>query len=174
LLSLGSSTTRKLTGGPDGSDPSHRSVVVTASALVAVALLAGCGYGDDDEAKSTTTTGAATWSGPPRPAEDGTISVEGFNEYAESLPESERLPKPLAVEFLRPREPYDVSAKMRTGGATVYVLRENLEDDSVRAERHQLGFGLVSGGRWRLLTAQVAYQCQLDRGHQDFSAELCL
>jgi hypothetical protein len=31
LSGRGSSTTRKLAGGPDGSDPSHRSVVVTAS-----------------------------------------------------------------------------------------------------------------------------------------------
>ena len=145
-----------------------------ASALVAVTLLAGCGYGDDDDEQSTTTVEPASWSGPPRPAEDGTISVEGFNEYAESLPETERLPRPLAVEFLRPREPYEVSTKMRTGGATVFVLRDNLEDDSVRAERHQLGFGLVSGGEWRLFTAQVAYQCQPNRGHQDFSPELCL
>jgi hypothetical protein len=145
-----------------------------ASALFAVVLLAGCGYGDDDAAKSTATTQSATWSGPPRPAEDGTISVEGFNEYAESLPESKRLPKPLAVEFLRPREPYAVSTKMRIGGGTVFVLRDNLEDDSVRAERHELGFGLVSGGKWHLFTAKVAYMCQPNRGHQDFSAELCL
>ena len=114
--------------------------------------------------------------GPARPglAEDGTISVEGFNEYAESLPEQSVCRQPLAVEFVRPSEPYEVTTKMWTGGATVFVLRDDLEDDSVRAERHQLGFDLVSGRRVAPLHAQVAYRCQPNRGHQDFSPELCL
>lgn len=143
-------------------------------AVIALVALGGCGYGDDDDAKTTTKVEPATWTGPPKPAENGTISVEGFNEYAESLPQARRAPRPLAIEFVRPREPYQVTTKMRIGGGTVFVLRDNLEDDSVRAERYELGFGLITGGVWRLFTAKVAYRCQPRRGHQGFSPELCL
>lgn len=147
-----------------------------ASALVAVGLLAGCGYGDGDDAQSTTTVEPATWSGPPRPAEDGTISVEGFNEYAQQeLPAEKRVPRELAIEFLQAEEPYEVTLDTsRPGGTTVTVLKDNLEDDSVRAQRHILEFSLFSGGVVNLSEARVEYRCQAGRGQQDFSPELCL
>lgn len=146
-----------------------------ASALVVLALLAGCGYGDDD-ASSTTTVVPATWSGPPEAAEDGTISVAGFNEYAQQeLSAEDRVPRELAIEFLQVQEPYEVTVDTsRAGGATVMVLKDDLEDDSVRAQRYTLEFGLFSGGVVKLTEARVDYMCQPNRGHQDFSPELCL
>jgi hypothetical protein len=149
--------------------------------LVAVALLVGCGSddGDGDASPGTgtvPTTAPTAWAGPPQPAEDGTISVAGFNEYAQQeLPESKRVPRELALEFLQVASPpYEVELETRPGGTTVTLLRDNLEDDSVRAQRYTLEFALVSGGVVNLSSARVDYQCQPNRGHQDFSPELCL
>lgn len=147
--------------------------------LALVVLLAGCGFDayDSGESSGTVSTAPAptTWSGPPQPADDGTISVAGFNEYAQqSLPESKRTPRDMAIEFLQVKEPYDVSLDTRAGGTTVTVLRDSLEDDSVRAQRHTLEFALFSGGVVNLSSAKVEYRCHQGRGHQDFSPELCL
>lgn len=150
--------------------------------LIAVALLlAGCG-GDEsngsegsDGSSGTFTTAPTAWDGPPEPAEDGTISVAGFNEYARTLPDEDRMPRGLALEFLQVEAPpYEVDVETRPGGTTVTVLRENLEDDSVRAQRYTLEFALVSGGDVSLSSARVDYRCQPDRGHQNFTPELCL
>jgi hypothetical protein len=149
-------------------------------ALVAVALLAGCGSDDDEGSDASTgtvpTTAPMAWAGPPQPAEDGTISVAGFNEYAQQeLPESKRVPRELALEFLQVESPpYDLVEATRPGGTTVTVQRDNLEDDSVRAQRYTLEFALFSGGVVNLSSARVDYQCQPNRGHQNFSPELCL
>lgn len=122
----------------------------------------------------TTTSVPTSWSGPPQAGPDGSIAIDGFNEYAAThLPAEKRVPRELAVEFLRPSGSYDVQVTNRVGGATVVVLQDNLEDDSVHAIRHELGFGLVTGGKWRLFTAKAAYKCQQGRGHQNFTAELC-
>ena len=154
---------------------------LASAALVAVVLLAGCGSGDDeggDDAASGTvpTTAPIVWGGAPQPAEDGTISVAGFNEYAQQeLPESKRVPRELALEFLQVESPpYDVELDTRPGGSTVTLLRDNLEDDSVRAQRYTLEFALVAGGEVSLSSARVDYRCQPNRGHQDFAPELCL
>jgi hypothetical protein len=143
--------------------------------LVAVALLvAGCGYGDDDDGNDAENGSTPTsWSGPPKPDENGMLAVDEYNEYAESLPAEDRQPREMVLEFLQPRDPYEITVNMRPGGATAVVLRDDLEDDSVRAERTQVELGLGSGGVWRLNSAQVMYQCHEGRGHAGFSPELC-
>jgi hypothetical protein len=149
----------------------------SSGALLAVAvLLSGCGATDQSSGTATETQSApATWSGSPPAAGDGTISVEGFNAYAEGLPESKQNPRSLAIEFLRLREPFEVTQDTsRAGGSKVFVLRDNLEDDSVHAQRYTLEFSLVSQGKLQLDAARVDYQCQPERGHQDFSPKLCL
>ena len=165
-----------------------------ASAAVLLLLLvpAGCGSDDDESSAGdstttvetkkvptmpaeTETTSTITWSGPPQPAEDGTISTEGFNEYAQTLPESKRNDaQALALEFVRPQKPYTVASDQRLGGTTFTITRTGLEDDSVRAIRYVLGFALVSGGEVKLMDAKAQYQCHEGRGHQEFSSELCL
>ena len=143
--------------------------------LVVVVLAAGCGGGDDDGGNGNGTAGgSSSWSGPPKPDENGMIAVEEYNEHAESLPSEQRKPRPMVLEFLEPGEPYDLTVNERPGGATAVVLRENLEDDSVKAERTQVELMLGSGGEWRLSSAQVMYQCHEGRGHAGFSPELCL
>jgi hypothetical protein len=102
------------------------------------------------------------------------LAVGEYNEYAESLSSEQRQPRPMVLEFLQPRDPYDLTVNERAGGATAVVLRDDLEDDSVKAERTQVELGLGSGGEWRLMSAQVMYQCHEGRGHAGFSPELCL
>jgi hypothetical protein len=150
-----------------------------ASALLAISavLLVGCGSDDEPDASSGTvpTSAPMAWGGPPKPAEDGTISVAGFNEYAQQeMPEEKRVPRDMAIEFLQVQEPYTITLDTRPGGTTVVVLKDNLEDDSVKAQRHTLEFALVSGGVVNLGEARVDYRCHKNRGHQDFSPELCL
>ncbi len=165
-----------------------------ASAVIVFALglaLGACGSSSPSSGTTTsepttqmtstgsTSTGATTsvptsWSGPPQAGPDGSIAIDGFNEYAEAhFPAEKRVPRELAIEFLQPTGKYEVDVTNRTGGATVVVLRDSLEDDSVHAIRHELGFGLITGGKWRLFTAKAAYKCQQGRGHQEFTAELC-
>ena len=103
------------------------------------------------------------------------MSVQGFNEYVHTLPPSRRGgPKELALEFLKPRGKYLLTMTTRPGRSTVTVIRDNLEDDSVRAERYVLNFALVTGGRVVLMEARVAFRCQQGRGDQRYSARLCV
>ena len=53
------------------------------------------------------------------------------------------------------------------------VLRDGLEDDSVRAERYVLELER-DGGIWKLVSARRDQRCQAMRGHQEFSPALCV
>lgn len=148
------------------------------AALILLALvlaLAGCGGNGDDE--------APTWAGPPRPAEDGTVAVDGFNEYADEVEGAwERSPIRAAGEFLALQEPNAANTSMVMAGSggeigstvTVTVLLDGLLDDSIRTHRYVLGFERRDDGTWRLASARFAQRCQPGRGHQHFSPELCL
>lgn len=151
------------------------------SALAILALVALSGCGDEESTSRETTTETqgtltlqpgAAWPGPPRASANGTLEVDEYNDYLETLDEVPE-PKRLALEFLNPRQPFEITEETRPGGATVVILRDDLEDDSVRAERYELEFGMGSGGRWRLNSAKVAYQCHQGRGHQDFRPTIC-
>ena len=136
--------------------------------LLAVLLLAACGGGD--EAGSTPTVDGTRWSGPAelRPAE-GVLDVDDFDRHAESVDEAwERDPELLAREFLRVQ---DGEADVADG--RVVVTRDNLQDDSVRAERWVLELERDSDG-WRLRSARWEQRCHVGRGHQSFGNDLCL
>jgi hypothetical protein len=163
-----------------------------ASATLTVALalaLAGCGSkssipastnGSNGSIGTDTNTGTTPvpreWTGPPPAAKDGSIPIDGFNEWAEAnISLDKRGPTYLAKRFVGPENAKGASVDVtnRTGVAAATVTRDNLEDDSVKAIRYELGFGLVTGGKWRLLTAKVEFQCHQGRGHADWSSELC-
>ena len=140
-----------------------------AASVLAIAV-AGCGWGDE-----------ATWAGPPDAAEDGTVAVDEFNAYAEDVDELwEGSATMAATEFLRldertvARTSIEAEASPEgTGPETVVVTLDGLADDSVRAERWTLRFEPV-GERYRLTSALREQRCQPERGHQDFSPELCV
>jgi hypothetical protein len=139
--------------------------VIRIVVVLAVLLLAACG-GDGDG----TPGGDATWNGPAelRPR-DGTLDVEAFHRYADATDADwERDPEELAREFLRVAD-----SDAEVDGSRVFVTRDNLEDDSIRAERWVLELE-PDGERWRLVGARWEQQCHVGRGHQAFSAELCV
>ncbi|MGF1540760.1 MAG: WD40 repeat domain-containing protein [Pleurocapsa sp.] len=58
----------------------------------------------------------------------------------------------------------------------VTITQTNLADDSVQAIRYRLEFapyGDTDRGQWRIIWAGQQFQCQRDRGHQQWSGELC-
>jgi len=136
---------------------------------LSVALVAGCGAEDDAGAPATTEP-APEWSGVPelRP-EGGTLEVDGFRSYAEAVDEAwERDPEALAREYLRLED-----GVLTVDDSRVTLLRDGLEDDSVRAERWVLDLER-DGDRWTLAAARWEQRCHQGRGHQDFGNELCL
>jgi hypothetical protein len=138
-------------------------------AVVAVAVLAGCG---GDEAK--------TWEGPPRPLPaNGNLPVEEFNAYLDDAGEPPTLSRlTIATAYVLPivGDAASLSVAQLTetaGGPPPIEVLVRPNDDSVREQRYELavedtleGFRLASG-RW-------AQRCHTGRGHQDWSTEPCL
>ena len=130
-----------------------------------LALVAGCGGGGESAGGD-----APGWSGPAelRPL-DGTLETAEFERYADAADAPwEQDPERLAREFLR----LDDGA-VSVEGETAVLLRDDLQDDSVRAERWVLELDR-DGDEWRLLRASWEQRCHVGRGQQDFRPELCI
>lgn len=143
------------------------------AALLSVVALAACS--SDGEGNEH------VWAGPPDPAADGTVAVEGFTEHQEDVDEPwEGSAAMAAAEFLRLDERTAATTTIEgratgegAGPETVTVTLDGVFDDSVRAERWTLEFE-PDGDDYRLVSAALAQRCQVDRGHQDFSPEPCV
>ena len=141
--------------------------------LVAATVLAGCGGGGD--------RGSAEWPGPPAPAANGVVAVDGFVDYATKVDAAwERSAATTAAEFVRldrrtaARTRIDGRASAEgTGPESVTVTLDGLLDDSIRAERWTLAF-TPENGTFRLTDARRAQRCRPGRGHTAFSAEPCV
>jgi hypothetical protein len=135
--------------------------------------LSGCGGGDGES--------GASWDGPPAPAADGSVDVEGFNEFASEVDETwEKAPALAAGEFLRldTRTASSTSIEAESGPeglgpTTVTVTLDGLADDSIRSERWELEFA-SDDGAYRLTQARWAQRCHEGRGHTEFSTEPCV
>jgi hypothetical protein len=152
-----------------------RTMIRVSFLLVLVSLLAGCGGGEDDER-------IAGWLGPPKATRSGEVEVDSFNRYADDAaePSFEISPLRTALEFLgldnrRVRMTSVVLTQPAEGGdeAEVTATLDGLLDDSIRAERYVLVLERRDDV-WRLRSARWAQQCQANRGHQNFSTELCV
>ena len=55
----------------------------------------------------------------------------------------------------------------------ILVTQDNLADDSVKAIRHILLLE-QENQYWKIIEQEKLFQCYHNRGHQDFSEELCL
>jgi len=132
-------------------------------ALVLGTTVAACGGADDAEPP-------ASWSGLQRPyPADGVLPVDGFRAYAESQDADwERDPETLVREYTRLA---DGAVTVESGRVT--LLRDSLEDDSVRAERYVLELER-DDDVWTLVSARWEQRCHEQRGHQEFSPELCV
>ena len=138
-------------------------LLVTISALA----LAGCG---SNEAAPGETATAVGWEGVAelRP-QGGELEVDPFRRFAESVDAVwERAPEPLVREYLGLDD-----GSIVVEGEQAILLRDNLEDDSVRAERWVLELER-DGELWTLASARWEQRCHQGRGHQDFGNELCL
>jgi len=146
----------------------------SAAVLLSALALAGCSNDVDNDQ-------AAAWAGPPDPAADGTVAVDGFVEYTDGVEEHwEGSPAMSAGEFLRLDERDAARTSIAsatpaegTGPATVVVTLDGLFDDSVRAERWTLTF-TPDGDVYELSAAEWAQRCQPGRGHQAFTPEPCI
>jgi hypothetical protein len=163
-----------------------------AAALVAAVLVTGGCAGDDEAAEpvtvtvtvtetaaSTTTAAPDTWAGPPDPADDGTLSVEEFNAYAESFEEPWERDIALVTDEFIQRDTIEAANSSYQGSvnndtATTSLVLDGLFDDSVRAWRYDLTLSQRPDGTWRIDSARWGQRCQRGRGHQAFTAEPCI
>jgi len=82
--------------------------------------------------------------------------------------EWERDPEGVAREYLQMEE-----GDASLDGSMMTILRDGLEDDSIRAERWILELEPL-GDRWQLVSARWEQRCHPGRGHVTFSPERCI
>jgi hypothetical protein len=152
--------------------------------LVAAALLAaGCGYGDDDDDDQSAAPQTQTTPRVPEPGDGtGSLPVDEFNTFVEqSQPAFANSALRTAIEFSNAGEGQAATtsviasegAEGTSNEASVTVTRQGLADDSVRAVRYVLVLDRNGDGTWQVRTARRLQRCQQNRGHQNFSPQLC-
>ena len=114
------------------------------------------------------------WPGPPKADSQGRVPVAAFNAYLDDYPDYAESPETLAVEFVKlgDREASTTTLVAQANGSVTVTLL-GLADDSVASERYQLVVE-KNGDDWRLTSAVRTQRCRVGRGHQDYSAALCL
>jgi hypothetical protein len=141
-------------------------------ACLAVFGVAGCG-GESAQ---------PDWPGPGQPGADGSLEVASFNEFLADEGELyARSPFAAVTEFLRLDDATAASISLVSQApgearspVTVVATLDRLFDDSVRAQRYVLVLDLGTDESWRVRSAKVTQRCWPGRGHQTFSAELCV
>ncbi|MDQ1386070.1 MAG: D-methionine transport system substrate-binding protein, partial [Actinomycetota bacterium] len=130
-------------------------------------------------ATTSTSPSLSNWTTPTNNP-DGSIAVANFNALLDSEhPPWASSPERIANDFLN-TDTIDAStvATHVTGlspqAAEVVVNADGLRDDSVHAVRYNLHLVRQPDQTWRLATGAWSQQCQPDRGHQDFTTELCV
>ncbi len=142
-----------------------------ASALIAVTFLAGCAFGGG--VPSVTTVQAE----PEPPAAPGPLepnAVSSFNANVTKVLPRNASAERTARAFLGETPAYTFQAQEEASTAVVTVTSPNLADDSVRNERYEVRLARAANGWWVIASYRRTYRCQPNRGHQDFSPELCL
>ena len=110
----------------------------------------------------------------------GTVDVTAFNEFLAAQPAGVAGPCDAARVLLHLERPEPlatavvVDTQPVAGGAVVTVTLDGLLDDSVAAVRYAFEMTAAPGAPMRITTGTWAQRCQPDRGHQDFSTELCV
>jgi hypothetical protein len=156
-----------------------------AAVLIAAAVLAGgCGYGDDDDEEPNPPPPAPAAPTVPEPdATTGALAVQEFNGFVDrTRPSFATSALRTAIEFTNAGEGQAArtsvvaseGAEGNADEASVTVTRMGLADDSVRAVRYEVTLDRNADGTWRLRTARRVQRCHPNRGHQDFSPELCM
>jgi hypothetical protein len=162
----------------------RRSPTLLIAAAAALLLAGGCGYGDDDDDEQTPSAQGQAAPRLPEPEDEtGMLPVEDFNEFLEAeRPAFATSALRTAIEFVHAGEGEAASTSVHASEgpegagdeASVTVTRDGLADDSVRALRYVIALERGNDGSWRLRSAQRLQRCQPERGHQDFSPQLCI
>jgi hypothetical protein len=173
---------------------------VRALPLLLAVLLASACAGDDSTTETITVTNATTvtltetttepapappesWAGLPQPLPaGGTLPVDAFDAYAESLDEPWEGSLLGTVDEFVGRDATDgpdVSFEAATGPegagpASATLVLDGLLDDSIRSRRYELTLSRRDDGTWRIDSAAWAQSCREGRGHQDFSPAPCI
>ena len=161
-----------MAGACGGDDKATETVTVAETATVTVTETA--------PAATTTTPTSGSWTGLPEPPPaDGTLPVDEFNAYAESVDEPwERDVALVTEEYVRPDET-EVANRSYQGSVNNDTATTSL---APRRAVRRLGPGTplrpdaepATGRTWRVDSARWAQRCQRGRGHQDFTAEPCI
>jgi hypothetical protein len=160
-------------------------IIVRLAVLLALLMLAGGCGGDGDDDDDGPASSPSAQAAPPLPEADpgtGVIDVEDFNGYlAEARPSFATDALSTAEEFVHVDEGQAATTTVvenegaEGGGdeASVQVTRDGLADDSVRAVRYDVVLEKADDGMWRVRSAKRLQRCHSNRGHQDFSPQLC-
>ena len=155
-----------------GDESATETVTVTSTTTVTVT-----------EPPPGTTTGATTPPRLPFPLPtDGTLPVEAFNAYTESIDEPwERDLAAVTNAFVEAgasdatqRSFQATSSGEGAVSASASLTLGGLLDDSVRAQRYDLELNARDDGTWSVESATWSQRCQEGRGHQTFTPEPCL
>ena len=129
---------------------------------------------------STTAPQSDGWSGDVATLVDtstGRLDVAPFNDFLSSGGASLATPCDAARVLLHLDRPLDDGATavvIAEPGGIVVATIDHLADDSVAAVRYVLLFAGDDDGSLRLASGSWMQRCRPERGHEDFSTDLCV
>ncbi len=149
-----------------------------AALLLSVVALVGCNGSDEDDSGEDSDV---SWTAEHLVDLDDAMLVAEFNTYAESVDEQwERTPVTVVAEMLRmdssDNPNVSVTSVAQAEAATeaiVTVTYSRLLDDSVEATRNTVTLRR-EGDVWRVARVERSVKCKPGRGHQSFSADVCV
>jgi hypothetical protein len=143
-----------------------------AACLVTMAVISACSPPGGDEPSATPSPRTVT-SNPPAAQQGPCRSVEPLlHDAARSVIGDITIARP-GVEGDADRVEVIV-CKTSDTRATATVTIFGQRDDSVRDTRHELVLDKLVVDGWVVSNDVTTHRCQPGRGHQEFSAELCL
>jgi hypothetical protein len=149
-------------------------VRLLASALLAIMLLAGCGGYSTGSGSGSATTVATEESRPP-PDPDLQRRITSFNDMLrQTKPDWRFSAKETVRRFVGGDTANQAIIEEHGDTASATATSAGLEDDSVQQERYGLELVKSATDGWMIKSGVRTFKCQQNRGHQDFSPELCL
>jgi hypothetical protein len=106
----------------------------------------------------------------------GVVDVSGLNAYIDAVqPAWAAHPDALVSQLVQQLGPNErLTAEFDQSTGILEIITTGLLDDSVAATRIAAETMMGDDGLLRVTKATYGVQCQPDRGHQDFSVELCV
>ncbi len=108
------------------------------------------------------------------------LTIGFFNRHLDST--TEELTAKEVMRLFLPREEESNEGnqtetireeKLPNGNTLVTLVRDNLMDDSMKAEQYLMELEKTDG-KWHVVYVKTNWKCRKGRGHTDWGAELCL